>query len=127
MEQPLGQNMWILLNPDGELANEATAGMQFALGETEFWRQTELANYEETARPKLTKLNKASLSGTDAGQEIVEIDGHWVYRPKIAVGDLLVFDHHIPHASYVPAKATAPRISCDLRIFPTSDVVNWVG
>ena len=122
---PLGHNIWILLNPNGETANEDTAGLQFALGDRRGWLETALSDYEETSRQRLTRLNQASRSCDNADAPLIELDGHVLFRPKIDVGDVIVFDHHIPHASFVPTKASAVRISCDLRLFPMQHAVNW--
>jgi len=118
---PVGHNIWMLLNSDGGVANGTLPGLQFVLGNIDFWRQdipdTE-EEYAESFRKKILRLNGLCRRAADSPDETVEVDGHVIFRPKMRLGDLALFDHHIPHGSFVPGGASGVRISCEFRIFP---------
>jgi hypothetical protein len=121
---PLGCNIWLPLNPDNAVTNETAAGIQFALSDRDFWREAAFAGYEEKF-PIITKLNIANRKCPDAGDTIVEADDRLFFRPKLRVGDLAIFDHHMPHASFVPEAASSVRVSCDLRLHPKGTATYW--
>jgi hypothetical protein len=115
---PVGHNVWMPLNTDGYVANKTMSGIQFALGNNAFWQDNNTEGYEERVLPRVNLLNRQARQAPEGGQEFVEVEGQMFYRPHLSLGDLVIFDHSIPHGSFVPAKAEAVRVSCELRVFP---------
>jgi hypothetical protein len=114
----LGYNLWMFLTPLGEIANITTPGIQFALGETEFWRDDHSTDFRETAQPKINILNSYDKKTLDSKEEFVNAGDYVLYRPHLHVGDIVVFDAHVLHASFVPDAATKARVSCEFRVHP---------
>lgn len=122
--RPCGHNIWMLLSPKDHVASVSTSGIQFALGEIDFWRKDHSADYESSAQPRISRLNAMSRKTAECRDEFVEAGDYVLYRPHLRVGDIVVFDHHVLHASFVPSSATSARVSCDIRAYPkheTSD------
>jgi hypothetical protein len=118
---PLGHNLWALLNDGGSVANEDVPGIQFILGDTDFWRQPIPESediYIKKFRSKLLRLNGLCRRSSANNDELIKIEDTWVYKPKLKLGDIVFFDHHIPHGSFIPASSIKTRISCELRYFP---------
>ena len=74
------------------VANEETAGIQSAVGSVAFWRRTGISGYETTVAPRLSRLNIASRTYPDVGEPMVEIDRQVFSRPKLRVGDLVIYE-----------------------------------
>jgi|GEM_PF-1844409 len=118
---PIGHNIWMLLNSDGSIANDTLPGLQFVLGKNDFWRKDLPENdqeYENKYRKTISTLNRACRLAADSKEEMIEIEDHVIYRPKLKLGDVALFDHHILHGTFVPGEASGVRLSCEFRIFP---------
>jgi ectoine hydroxylase-related dioxygenase (phytanoyl-CoA dioxygenase family) len=88
-------NIWVPLMPDGAMAGRDGPGLEFYLGD----------------RHALSKEDVVALrTNRDVAQKY--------YRPQLAVGDVLIFDGQIPHASFFPEEVSIPRIAVDVRLFP---------
>lgn len=104
-------NIWTTLTPRGIVANRDTAGIQFYVG-----RRHELRSEEANSsgiNEQLSRFNQLALTG-----EPGDADGYF-YRPQLGLGDIVLFDCWVPHASYIPSDAKAARVSFDIRLFPT--------
>lgn len=44
-----------------------------------------------------------------------------VLCPNLSIGDAILFDKHIPHATFLPDGATKPRVNFDIRLYPTPE------
>ena len=104
-------NIWPTLSPAGTVANRDTPGVQFYIG-----RREELCTLQ-IGTPKyealIDRLNKAAEDGKSGDNEGT------FFRPELSLGDVIVFDRYVPHASYIPPSAHGTRVSFDIRLFPT--------
>lgn len=106
-------NIWTTLTPPGTVANRDTPGVQFYLGRREKLRTLRIGSPEYEAL--IEHLNQAAQAG-----EPGDAEGTF-FRPQLSLGDVVLFDSYVPHASYIPPAAQSTRVSFDIRLFPTPD------
>jgi hypothetical protein len=101
--------LWMPLGPAGTLTNFDSPGIEFYIGELEYF---ETASSSEISR-YLSALIMRTMNGNDESDRL-----GFFYRPKMAVGDLVIFSGAVPHASFMPSSAWSRRDSCEMRVFP---------
>jgi len=107
-------NIWTPLLPNGIVTNVDTPGVQFFIGD-----RAQLIN--QRADEKIEQQNQellGELSKIGEGEMLPDKEG-FVLRPHVSSGDVIIFDRYVPHASYIPPSAKYPRVSLDIRLFPT--------
>ena len=107
-------NLWTPLTDRSIFVNRDAPGPQFYVGARDQLRNLDLDETEEHASQQRLQGLNAHASDADYHD-----DEGFLYRPIIKLGDVIIFDRHVPHASYIPPDASAPRISFDIRLFPT--------
>lgn len=92
---------WIAISPDG--IGRSAPGLRF------------IASRRDRRRKKM-----AHRTSTDGNHETMPglADHEFFWTPEINVGDVMIFDPYVCHASYMNTDMTEPRTSVDLRVSP---------
>jgi hypothetical protein len=104
--------LWMPLGPAGTRTNYDSPGIQFYIGNLQY--------FERSSEPEISSYLSALAARANDDDDKPDSEG-FLYRPKMEIGDLVVFSGAVPHASFAPKGAWSRRDSCDIRVFPWTD------
>lgn len=107
--------IWAPLNQKKLITNRDMPGIQFLVGDREFLHNSNnealVDRKIQKIFKKLNQIKKSYITKTKHG---------YLYRPELSLGDIIIFDGDVPHASFMPENIRQHRVSCDIRLFPTT-------
>lgn len=107
-------NLWVPLVDSGIVTGENAPGIQFYVGPLDELRNRgQDVVQEQRNQDLLLKLTR------NAQVESYVDEKGFLFRPRLKLGDVAVFEASIPHGSYLPPHAREPRANIDVRLFPT--------